>query len=104
MGTIRLLVQRFDPRTDDTPHEQEYAFEEEGAISVIQAIRRVHHDIDPTLAYRNTDCRRGVCGLCSMMVNGRRRLACMVAAEGTMTIAAPPNRKVVRDLVFDLDP
>jgi len=103
MERLHIRIARYDPAVDAAPHDQTYAVPVDGTISVLQAIRRIHRGLDGTLSFRNCDCRRGVCGLCSMMINGRRRLACMCVAEDGMTVAPPPNREVLRDLVFDLD-
>ncbi len=103
MGNIRITISRFTPASDPAPHEQLYDLPVDGTISVLQAIRRIHRSLDGTLSFRNCDCRRGVCGLCSMMIDGKRRLACMCVAEDGMSIAPPPNRPVLKDLVFDLD-
>ncbi len=103
MTTLRLTIERYTPPGDAAPHDQAFELEIDGTISVLQAIRRVHRNVDGTLSFRNCDCRRGVCGLCSMMIDGKRRLACMCVAEDGMRIAPPPNRRVLKDLVFELE-
>jgi succinate dehydrogenase/fumarate reductase iron-sulfur protein len=103
METLQITISRFTPSSDESPCEQSYDLPLDGTISVLQAIRRIHRTLDGTLSFRNCDCRRGVCGLCSMMIDGKRRLACMCVAEDGMSIAPPPNRSVLKDLVFDLD-
>ncbi len=100
---FNLKVSRFDPSKEESPHLETYEYEAEGQLNVIQAIRRVFQTVDGTLSFRDTDCHRGVCGLCSMMIDGNRRLACMCIAEDGMTVAPPPNRKVIKDLLFELD-
>lgn len=103
MTRLRIRIERFTPGHDKTPRAQDYDLPIDGTISVLQAIRRIHRTLDGSLSFRNCDCRRGVCGLCSMMIDGKRRLACMCVAEDGMSIAPPPNRPVLKDLVFDLD-
>lgn len=98
-----LRLSRFDPTVDQEPHEETYEYEAEGTLNVIQAIRRIYRTVDGTLSFRDTDCHRGVCGLCSMMIDGKRRLGCMCIAEDGMTVAPPPNRKVIKDLLFEMD-
>ncbi len=41
--------------------------------------------------------------MCSMMIDGRRRLSCMIVAEEGMTVEPPPNRRAIKDLVFETD-
>jgi succinate dehydrogenase/fumarate reductase-like Fe-S protein len=103
METFRLRLHRFDPKHDSAPRYEEYEIESDGPLSLMQAICRVYDTVDGTLSLRNTDCRRGVCGICSMMIDGRRRLACTCVAQDGMTIGPPPNRKVIKDLVFEMD-
>ena len=103
MVKFKLQLYRFYPGHDETPRHEVYEIESEGSLNVMQAIRRVYDTVDGTLSFRNSDCHRGVCGLCSMMINGKRRLACMCVAEDNMTIEPPPNRNVVKDLVYELD-
>lgn len=103
MERLRLKIYRFNPGQDVEPRFQDYEIETDGPLSVLQAIRRIYHGTDATLAFRNSDCRRGVCGICSMMMDGKRALTCMQVARDGMTVAPPPNRRVIKDLVFETD-
>jgi succinate dehydrogenase/fumarate reductase iron-sulfur protein len=103
MERLRLKIYRYNPAHDSGPSYQDYEIETDGSLSVLQAIRRIYHTVDPTLSFRNSDCRRGVCGICSMMMDGKRALTCMHKAESGVTVAPPPNRRVIKDLVFETD-
>ena len=103
MGVLNITLYRFDPARDEEPRLETYRPETVGPLSVQQAIRRVYQDLDGGLSLRNSDCRRGVCGVCSMMIDGRRRLACMCVATDGMVVEPPPNRKIIKDLVFETD-
>jgi succinate dehydrogenase/fumarate reductase iron-sulfur protein len=103
MATIKLRLSRFDPEEDAAPRHEVYEVESEGFLNVMQAIHRVYDTVDGTLSFRNANCRRGVCGLCSMTINGKRRLACTCLAEDNMTVDPPTNRKVVKDLLYEMD-
>lgn len=103
MATLRIRLYRFDPARDVAPRHEEYEIATDGPLSVLQAIRRVYQDIDGSLSFRNSDCRRGVCGVCSMVIDGRRRLACMCVAEDGMTVEPPPKLRLIKDLVFETD-
>lgn len=103
MEKLNITLYRFDPKKDIEPRLQDYYIESEGPLSVLQAIRHIYHETDGTLSFRNTDCRRGVCGICSMMVNGRRKLTCMCLATDRMKVEPPPNRTIIKDLVFETD-
>ena len=53
-----------------------------------------------------SDCREGICGSCSMNIDGRNTLACTKGWEecssSTISIAPLPHQPVVKDLVTDL--
>jgi len=100
---LNITLYRFDPKIDESSKLQSYTIKTDGPVSVLQAIRHVYHNVDGTLSFRNSDCRRGVCGICSMMINGRRQLTCMCLAKDGMTVEPPPNRTIVKDLVFETD-
>lgn len=103
METLRIRILRSDPARGQPPRHEEFVIETDGPLSVLQAIRRVYQTEDGSLSFRNSDCRRGVCGVCSMMIDGRRRLACMCVAEDGMTVEPPPKLRIVKDLVFETD-
>ena len=103
MPALKITLFRYDPARDSEPRYQEYVIDPDGPLSVLQAIRHVYHHADGSLSFRNSDCRRGVCGICSMMIDGRRQLTCMCLATDGMTVEPPPNRKIVKDLVFETD-
>lgn len=48
----------------------------EGEMNVLNALEYVHAHLDPSVSYRSS-CRRGVCGGCSMTIDGKVRLACL---------------------------
>ncbi len=100
---MKLHVSRFDPAADAAARFETFDLAVEGPISVLQALRRIYQELDSSLAFRNADCRRGVCGVCSLSIDGRRVLACMHLAVDGMRIAPPPRRHVFRDLVFDIE-
>ena len=62
---------------------------------------------DPALAFRYA-CRVGMCGSCSMVINGRERWACrtLLAALGTDVVSVRPlyHFPLIRDLVVDMAP
>ena len=71
---------------------------------VLDAIIRIKNEIDPTLTFRRS-CREGICGSCSMNMEGRNGLACTTAIadlKGEVQITPLPHMEVVKDLVPDL--
>ena len=47
---------------------------------VLDALIKIKNELDPSLAFRRS-CREGICGSCSMNIDGRNTLACIWYAE-----------------------
>jgi len=99
----RLKVLRFNPDADSVPHFQEYSVPWSEGLTLLAAIRRIYRDMDPTLAFRNYFCGRGLCGGCRMTVDGMAKKSCHVVLEQGREYLVEPLRKhpVIRDLVVD---
>jgi succinate dehydrogenase / fumarate reductase, iron-sulfur subunit len=72
---------------------------------VLDALIWIKNKVDPTLTFRRS-CREGVCGSCSMNIDGTNTLACTrgmdeIKAEA-VRIYPLPHMAVVKDLVPDL--
>ena len=71
---------------------------------VLDALIKIKNEIDPTLTFRRS-CREGICGSCSMNIDGTNTLACLKSVEdvsGAINIYPLPHMPVVKDLVTDL--
>ena len=71
---------------------------------VLDALIKIKDEIDTTLTFRRS-CREGVCGSCSMNIDGVNTLACTKSMEeikGDITIYPLPHMPVIKDLVPDL--
>ena len=71
---------------------------------VLDALIWIKNNIDASLTFRRS-CREGVCGSCSMNIDGTNTLACtkdMRDIKGEVTIYPLPHLPVVKDLVGDL--
>ncbi|MCH8082209.1 MAG: succinate dehydrogenase iron-sulfur subunit [Proteobacteria bacterium] len=71
---------------------------------VLDALIKIKSEIDPTLTFRRS-CREGVCGSCSMNVDGLNTLACTKAisdTKGDIKITPLPHLEVIKDLVPDM--
>jgi succinate dehydrogenase/fumarate reductase iron-sulfur protein len=104
--TIRLRIQRYDPKTDSEPHYDTFEVSLKPRMTVLDALFQVLEKQDHLLAFRSS-CRSAVCGSCAMYINGRQRLACntQIRTLGKeVTIAPLPHLPVVRDLVVNLRP
>lgn len=102
---ITAQVFRFDPSRDVEPHMQTYVVPYTHRMSIFTLLREIYEKQDPTLAFRNQQCGRGICGTCHVRigVNGKATKGCSVPLEpGSEVIIQPYNqKKIIRDLVVD---
>ncbi len=103
----RFHVYRWNP--DDGSNPVMDTFEVDLAACgpmVLDALIKIKDEVDATLTFRRS-CREGVCGSCSMNVDGTNTLACVKPiddVQGDVTIYPLPHLKVIKDLVGDLTP
>jgi hypothetical protein len=98
---IKAKILRFNPAVDEKPYYQTYDVPIESEMSVMDILDYIYYNIDSTLAYySHTACRRGVCGRCTLIINGRASLACQTTVHEDIIIEPLPNFKVIRDLVY----
>jgi len=71
----------------------------------LDALIKIKDEIDPTLSFRRS-CREGICGSCSMNIDGRHHLACICPINKTNTeksVVSPLMFMfVLKDLVVDM--
>ncbi|HEV2043354.1 MAG TPA: succinate dehydrogenase iron-sulfur subunit [Sphingomicrobium sp.] len=98
-------VYRYDPDSKANPRYDTYSIDlDQCGPMVLDALIKIKNEIDPTLTFRRS-CREGICGSCSMNMDGRNGLACTTAIEdikGEVKITPLPHMDVVKDLVPDL--
>jgi len=98
-------VYRYDPDGGENPRVDSYEVEMTGVSMVLDALIKIKNEMDPTLTFRRS-CREGVCGSCSMNINGANTLACTKGmhelGSGDVTVYPLPHQPVVKDLVTDL--
>ena len=69
---------------------------------VLDALMFIKNKIDPSLTFRRS-CREGICGSCSMNVNGTNTLACLKPIVGKeINIYPLPHMRVLKDLIPDM--
>ena len=71
---------------------------------VLDALIQIKDFQDSTLSFRRS-CREGICGSCSMNINGTNTLACLkpLKVPGKfVTIYPLPHMYIVKDLIPDL--
>jgi succinate dehydrogenase / fumarate reductase iron-sulfur subunit len=97
-------VYRYDPDSGENPRYDtfESRYRHCGPM-VLDALIKMKNEQDPTLTFRRS-CREGICGSCSMNMNGKNGLACTTAIEdckANVTITPLPHMEVIKDLVPD---
>src|SRR5689334_9802495 len=97
-------IYRWDPDQGGNPTIDSYEIDLDACgPMVLDALIKIKNEIDSTLTFRRS-CREGICGSCSMNLNGRNGLACTTSIEdlpGEIRITPLPHMEVVKDLVPD---
>jgi succinate dehydrogenase / fumarate reductase iron-sulfur subunit len=100
----RFRIYRWDPESGANPRYDTFELDlDQTGPMVLDALIKIKNEIDPTLTFRRS-CREGICGSCSMNMNGRNGLACTTSIEdlsGEIRITPLPHMEVVKDLVPD---
>ena len=107
-GTARVHtfeIYRYDPDLEDNPRLDTFEVDlDDCGPMVLDALFWIKNKVDSTLAFRRS-CREGVCGSCSMNIDGVNWLACTrfisdVATPATIYPLA--NMEIIKDLVPNL--
>ncbi|MDY8109922.1 succinate dehydrogenase iron-sulfur subunit [Fulvimarina sp. 2208YS6-2-32] len=98
-------IYRWSPDDDDNPRLDTYFVDlDDCGPMVLDALLWIKNKVDSTLTLRRS-CREGICGSCSMNIDGSNTLACtkgMDEIDGTVAVYPLPHMPVVKDLVPDL--
>jgi succinate dehydrogenase / fumarate reductase iron-sulfur subunit len=98
-------VYRYDPDTEANPRIDTYFIDlDDCGPMVLDGLLWIKNKVDPTLTLRRS-CREGICGSCSMNIDGFNTLACTKAMDeirGAIRIYPLPHMPVIKDLVPDL--
>jgi succinate dehydrogenase (ubiquinone) iron-sulfur subunit len=103
----RFDIYRFDPENTDSPKKVMSYFVnlKDCGPMVLDALIKIKDEMDPTLTFRRS-CREGICGSCSMNVDGRNTLACLSYIDTDLNrpsaIYPLPYFSVLKDLVVDM--
>jgi succinate dehydrogenase / fumarate reductase iron-sulfur subunit len=98
-------VYRYDPSTGENPAIDTFNIDMDTCgPMVLDALLKIKDEVDSSVSLRRS-CREGICGSCSMNIDGQNTLACTKAIDdidGDVTIYPLPHQPVVKDLVSDL--
>ena len=104
-NTKTFNIYRWSPDDDDNPRMDTYTVDlDDCGPMVLDALIKIKGETDTTLTFRRS-CREGICGSCSMNIDGTNTLACLKSIDdvkGDVKIFPLPHMPVVKDLVPDL--
>lgn len=104
-NTKNFIIYRYDPDTGENPRTDTFTVDLDNCgPMILDALIKIKSENDSSLAMRRS-CREGICGSCSMNIDGKNGLACTTAIadiEGDVTVYPLPHQPVVKDLVSDL--
>jgi succinate dehydrogenase / fumarate reductase iron-sulfur subunit len=106
---LTFTIQRFNPESDQAPHEEEYRLDVSRGMTVLEGLIRIKNELDGSLSFRYS-CRSAICGSCAMTINGAEKLACRTSIRkelerhGRITVAPLRNMRMIKDLVADMAP
>jgi succinate dehydrogenase/fumarate reductase-like Fe-S protein len=85
---------------------QEYDVPVDSETSLQDVLMYISENLDPTLAFfKHAACRQGICGQCTVKLNGKACLACVALVpvdSGTVTVEPVSRERVIRDLLCNL--
>lgn len=101
-----MTVKRYDPASR-TMVPSQYSVSLDKYTTVLDALIQIKRTTDHTISIRYS-CRMGICGSCSMVINGRPMLACQTNLLSNLkgnSIEIEPMRghPLLKDLVCDFD-
>lgn len=104
---ITIKAFRFNAETDYLPYYKTYEMEVENHELILDLLNRIKWEHDGSFSYRRS-CRHGICGSCSIKVNGKPVLACkenawdMIDLFGDELIFDPQSKKrAIKDMIID---
>ena len=102
--TKSFRIYRWNPDDGQNPRYDTYQLDLDATgPMVLDALIKIKNEVDPTLTFRRS-CREGICGSCSMNIDGSNTLACTKPIEevkGEVVITPLPHMEVIKDLVPD---
>ncbi len=101
----KFLIYRWDPDAGANPRVDTFEVDlDDCGPMILDAIIKIKDEVDATLTFRRS-CREGICGSCSMNIDGTNTLACtkpISDIKGDVIINPLPHLPVIKDLVPDM--
>jgi succinate dehydrogenase / fumarate reductase iron-sulfur subunit len=98
-------IYRYDPDSSENPRVDTFEVDlDDCGPMVLDALFWIKNKVDSTLTFRRS-CREGICGSCSMNIDGTNWLACtrfIADLANPATIYPLASLEIIKDLVPDL--
>lgn len=92
-------------RPGEAPRVETFEVAFEPGQSVLDGLRALRRDTDPSLAFRFSCINANACKECMMLIDGHVDYACTVRLkEGVMVLAPLPKKPLIHDLVTEIAP
>ena len=104
---IKLRIFRGRSQTDD--RYDTFEIDASEGMTILSALNTIKENYDPTLAFKHF-CRAGICGTCTIMINGFPKLACReqlypyAVLGGEITLEPLKGYPLLKDLAVDHEP
>ena len=103
MPVAHLLIRRGAP--GEAPRHDRFELEFQPGESVLDGLRRIRTEQDPTLAMRYACLNANACKECMMLLDGQVIYACTARLEEReMRLDPLPNKRLLRDLATAIAP
>ena len=104
-NTRSFKIYRYNPDENENPRVDTFELDlDDCGPMILDALIKIKNEVDTTLTFRRS-CREGICGSCSMNIDGTNTLACLKPIDevkGDVKIYPLPHMEVIKDLVPDL--
>ena len=99
---IQVKIRRSNPAIEGDQYWQTYMVPVKAgeSSSVLTLLQSIFENLDPSLAFTGP-CEKGLCGICTVVVDGKPRLSCKTFVSNGVTIEPLKGFKIIRDLVVD---
>jgi succinate dehydrogenase/fumarate reductase-like Fe-S protein len=89
----------------EPPRIESFEVDFDEGQSVLDGLRALRTQADPSLAFRFSCINANACKECMMLIDGKVDYACTVRLKEGVTALAPlPKKALVRDLVTEIAP
>ena len=99
--TLKISILRYSPQIpEDKPKVETYELEESDGMTLFIALNDIREKYDESLKF-DFVCRAGICGSCSMLINGKPTLACRTLTsklDEDISLAPLPMFELIGDL------